>query len=831
MNRQPSPPKYVKKEEFDVSLLKWAAILMAGIFFFFYSFRTGLFNGYGFSFEKKLVGAALFSLIFILVMSLQLFKTWKDKSWKSVLSIGIWLLPLSFALSSINAVSDNYANIMTMISCLLAGFFVFGLYFNDSKYTRVALEFILMGSSYVLVWFGILNLFGQHWYPDALWFQMENYRMTSVFQYPNTYAALLIAVMLASAFYATHAKNAWWKGIHAFMLVPVFISFMLTYSRAALVIIPVAVLATLPFMRLSKQIAYILHLVVTVIVSFSILSLIETKSAAILKQVLRFNESGSQVPPEKLASMGSAEVLTLWGVLIGSSIVASALCLTVSRWIEPWLESKLHNFSERKLSYIIAPAAMIILAAGGAAIVLSSSMVRGLLPPNLADRLENISFKQHSVLERGTFYENGFKIAADYPLLGGGGGAWNALYQKYQSNPYTSNQAHSYFIQTLVETGYVGLVLHFGFFALAFILFIRTWIRHPEKRGNQLVYYIFAVSLLLHSLFDFDMSYITIAALFFFSLGSMLGGYEKELALPAFHFKKPSLNRIYPIALMVLTVSIGVITYRSYASYLQFDKALAMGQEQRSIEEIFPPLDRAIELSPSNTQYLLVKADWLTQVYNQTKNAEYLMQAEKSLQQAQLHEPYSRQIIQARYQNSAIKGESDQSLAVIEEGLTKFPWDISLYEMGIKQYAETGFAEKKAGNGDYAAKWKRTEDLYQDILAGMDKLKDLPKEQLQGKRFDVAPISRQGLGIVLYHTQRYQEAVDLLKPITSDSLVPDPANSTSEEAERASIARQAVRFYLASLHHLGQNDEPLKEKLIQADSNEENLLNQLVAEE
>lgn len=96
---------------------------MAGIFFLFYSFRTGLFNGYGFSFEKKLVGAALFSLIFILVMSIHLIKTWKDKSWRSVLSIAIWLLPLSYGLASINAISDNYANIMTMISCLLAGFF------------------------------------------------------------------------------------------------------------------------------------------------------------------------------------------------------------------------------------------------------------------------------------------------------------------------------------------------------------------------------------------------------------------------------------------------------------------------------------------------------------------------------------------------------------------------------------------------------------------------------------------------------------------------------------------------------------------------------------
>ncbi|MGU3471619.1 O-antigen ligase family protein [Paenibacillus sp. D51F] len=829
MNPHSSVPKYIKKEEADFSLIKWAAIIMAGIFFFLYSFRTGLFNGYGFSFEKKLVGASLFSLVFILVMSLHLFKVWKDKSWKSILSIVVWLLPLSFGLSSINATSDNYSHIMTMISFLLAGFFVFGLYFNDTKYSRAALEFILMGSSYILVWFGIINLFGHHWYPDALWFQLGNYRMTSVFQYPNTYAALLIAVMLASTYYATHARAWWWRAIHAFMLVPAFISFMLTYSRAALVIIPLAVLVTLPFMRLARQISFLLHLAVTVIVSFGILSVIETKSAAILQRVLRFNEAGSQVPPEKLLSFWSSEALAVWGILISASLAATALSLIVSRWIEPWLQDKLRTFSKRRISFVVTPIAMIVLAAAAAAIVLTSSAVRGLLPPNLADRLENISFKQHSVLERGTFYENGFKIAADYPILGGGGGAWNALYQKYQSNPYTSNQAHSYLVQTLVETGYLGLLIHFGFFVLIFVLFIRLWIRHPDRRGSQLVYFIFAISLLLHSLFDFDMSYITFASMFFFALGGMIGSYGKETALTSFRFKKPALTRIYPAALIVLALGVGIITCRSYASYLQFDKALTMGKEQRSIEEIFPPLDRAIELSPSNTQYLLVKADWLTQVFNQTKNVDYLTQAEKSLQKAQLHEPYSRQILQARYQNESIKGKDDQVLALIDEGLKNFPWDITLYEMGIQQYTDIGLSEKEAGNSGFEAKWNRAQEIYQGILSGMDKLKNLPAEQLQGKRFDIAPMTRQKIGLILYQSRRYQEAADILQPISGDSLEADPAQDAQVESKRVATARQAVRYYLASLSKQGQNDDSLKEKLIQSDSNEANLLNELMA--
>lgn len=827
MNRQPSPPKYIKKEESDLSLLKWAAILMAAIFFLMYTFKAGLFNGYDFNFEKKLIGASIYSLCFVLLMSVHLFKVWTMNSWKAILSIAIWLLPLSFAISSIGAASDNTANIMMMVSCLLASFFVFGLYYNDNRFTRVALETILILTSYVLVWFGILNLFGQYWYPDALWFQLGTYRMTSVFQYPNTYAALLIAILLAAAYYTTHAKKRLWIGIHAFMLVPVFVSFMLTYSRAALVVIPAAVLLTMPFLKVSKQLVYVLHLFITVGVSFAVLSVIESKAFTIAQQVLRFNEGGSQIPPEKLMPLFSSEALAGWGALLGASLVAMLLVLAVNRWIEPALERSLESFSRRKISYLAAPAAMIVLAVIGAALVLSSSAVRDLLPSNLANRLENISFKQHSVLERATFYENGLDIAADYPLFGAGGGGWQALYQQYQSNPYTSNQAHSYLVQLLVETGWIGLLLHLAVFALAYFLFVRSWIRHPEKRGSQLIYYIFTVSILLHSFFDFDMSYISIAAIVFFSLGSMIGVYDKELSLPKLALKKTAFNRLYPTVLAALTILVGVFAYRFYASYIQFDKARALAQQQASIDQIFPALDKAISLSPSNTQYYLVKADWLTQVYQQTQNADYLDQAKKNLQKAQLHDPYQRQIIQAEYNNRLLAGNVKEAIAIIEDGLVKFPWDITLYEMGIKQYADLGLNEHGNEDPAYEQSWGRASELYEEVVSRTDKLKDLPPEQLQGRRFDISTTIRQAMGQVDFHSGRFAEAVEVLKPSIGDALT--PADESQEAQTVAGTSRSAVRYYIASLEKLGQKDDALKEKLIQADSNEEKLVNQLIA--
>ncbi|MCM3747654.1 O-antigen ligase family protein [Paenibacillus pasadenensis] len=827
MNRQPSPPKYIKKEDSDVSLLKWSAILMAAIFFLVYTFKAGLFNGYDFNFEKKLIGASIYSLVFVLLMCVHLFKVWNTNSWKAILSIAVWLLPLSFAISSIGAASDNTANIMTMVSCLLAAFFVFGLYYNDNRYTRVALESILILTSYVLVWFGILNLFGQYWYPDALWFQLETYRMTSVFQYPNTYAALLIAILLAAAYYTTHAKKRIWIGIHAFMLVPVFVSFMLTYSRAALVVIPLAVLLTMPFLKVSKQLMYVFHLFITVAISFAVLGTIESKAFSIAQKVLRFNDNGSQIPPEKLMPLFSSEALTGWGVLIGASVVSLLLILALHRWIEPWLETKLERFSKRKISYLAAPVSMIVLTVLGAVLILSSSAVRDLLPTNLSDRLENISFKQHSVLERGTFYENGLKIVADYPLFGTGGGGWQALYQKYQTNPYTSNQTHSYLMQVLVETGWIGLLLHLGFFVLAYWLFVRSWIRHPEKRGNQLIYFIFTVSILLHSLFDFDMSYISIAAIVFFCLGSMVGFYDKELELPKFTLKNQKLKHIYPAVLSLVIIVTGIFAYRFYASYIQFDKARTMAQQQATIDQIFPVLDKAISLSPSNTQYYLVKADWLTQVYKQTQNGDYLAQSNAVLQKAASHDPYDRQLIQEKYKNQLLGNNIPEAIKIVNDGLTKFPWDIRFYEMGIKQYADLGLQEKNSQTGTFQDQWNQAALLYKEILDRKEKLKLLPKEQLQGRPFDITTTGRQALAQIDYYSGRYAEAVEMLKPTLGDALVPQ--NEMEEVVAAAATSRSAIRYYLASLEKLGQNDPALKEKLVQADPNEEALLKELTA--
>lgn len=137
-------------------------------------------------------------------------------------------------------------------------------------------------------------------------------------------------------------------------------------------------------------------------------------------------------------------------------------------------------------------------------------------------RLENINFQQHSVLERITFYKDALKVVKDYPILGAGGGGWASLYEHYQNNPYTSRQVHNFFLQFLIEVGIVGFIIFMSFILYIFYKYIRGYVKRDKNEfENGFFYLIIALSILVHSLLDFNMSYAFMGILVFIGLAGM----------------------------------------------------------------------------------------------------------------------------------------------------------------------------------------------------------------------------------------------------------------------------------------------------------------------
>ena len=81
-----------------------------------------------------------------------------------------------------------------------------------------------------------------------------------------------------------------------------------------------------------------------------------------------------------------------------------------------------------------------------------------LLPGFIANRLQGLLANENAI-QRLVFFEDGMKLFRRSPVIGLGMGAFENAIMSTQSFHYETKYAHDHYIQTLLETGVVGLVL------------------------------------------------------------------------------------------------------------------------------------------------------------------------------------------------------------------------------------------------------------------------------------------------------------------------------------------------------------------------------------
>jgi len=723
----------------ETPVLAWIGAIGIALFLLIFPFDRALFNGYELSFDEPIYNALIYSFFLLLAVGAYTLKGWKLNTYRGIMSIVIMLIPLVYTLASMQAVSSYYAKFMLLVSFLMAAFFLSGLYFGEHVRTRKIIEYGLTGSAYLIVLFGLLNLFGQTYYPHALWLAHDGYRLSSVFQYSNTYAGFLVAIFLVSAYYATHCTRRYAQLLHAFMLVPIWISFMLTYSRGAIVIVPIMIILIMPFLRFSRQIAYIATSGAAILISMLLLGKLTANADAIAMLVQPTTEK-----EEATISLFSSLPIQSWSLLIAGAAVMTGLVWLYHWKAADWLETKTSKLASFKWSFAAMPAAIVVLTGAAAAALLGSSAIRNLLPAKLAERFANLNLQQHSVLERFTFYKDGLHLSQDYPIFGAGGGAWQAMFEQYQNNPYWSRQAHSYYVGVLVETGWLGLIVLLGLLAAVFFLYIRSYIRHPERRGSHFIFFIFSLTLLGHSVIDFDMSYVYISSMVFLCLGAMLAPYgklafRKNEAQPS-QDGKAAIRFIYPAAIGLLTIVLLFMAVDEKSAMQKFNDAYALASNpQASADQLIKAIDKSIKASPKHTDFRIVKADWLEQFYTQTQDKQYLVQALQSLDTAKSHDPFNRLVLLAQQRLLHEDGQLDAELDLLAEGLVKFPWSVDFYDKAITAHYNAYTAALLGSHSNDAAKAaehkERIESIYEELVRRSEQLSALPAEQQQGRAF------------------------------------------------------------------------------------------------
>lgn len=783
----------------------WVLLIGLILFLAWTPFQTALFNGQMLEFEKPIFWASTLASVLLFIWIAQYYKTIQLENQRDWLLVGVLLLPLTYVISLFSAASHYLAMNMVIIQSIYAIMFIIGLYLLRDKRGNQVIQTTIMTISYLIVGFGLLHWFGQgktagaiaKWfsntvmngiYTNAVMVDSNGLRLTSVFQYANTYAAFLMAFLFAAIFFITTSRKWYSQVFHSFMLVPIIVSLLLTLSRGGLVMLPVVFVLLLMFLKPAKQILWITYCAISGVASLLI-------SKPVTELGLQLNE--------KFSSSGA---LKGWGILLGVSAVVGLLGWVIQRFIAPMLESGLSKWSSRKSSNLWIPVGSVLI--GGLLILLFiGTSLKNILPQNIATRLDNINFNQHSVLERFTFYKDAMKVVADYPIIGAGGGAWASLYEQYQNNPYTSRQAHNFFLQYLIEVGIVGFLIFMSFILFIFYKYIRGYMKADEQgRNSHFLYVIMVLSILMHSILDFNMSYVFMGILVFLGLGGMAAVMDNK-PLTKWKLKKSTAKTVYSAVVGIGGILILITSIRYVQASDSALEARKVAQTSQSFEEIKKPLDKDLGIRPSHPDSVLLLSSLYHSVYKQTQDEGFYNLSVDLLNKALKDEPYNKFMIKRLIQGHELRNEKDKAFDLFVTNAYKFKWDIEWYESIINQAFDLGY--QALGTGETAVKdkyFKRGTEAFEEVQAGIKHLATLPEGQLQGRTFENTPEMILNTGKMYFMTNQPDQATNTLKI----GLQEDLSQTTNQDI---------ARWYLASLQKQGQSDEALMDKLMQIDPN------------
>ncbi len=82
-----------------------------------------------------------------------------------------------------------------------------------------------------------------------------------------------------------------------------------------------------------------------------------------------------------------------------------------------------------------------------------------LLPGFVANRLQGL-FANENAIQRTAFFRDGMKVFRDHPILGAGLGSFETLLFGYQEFYYQTKYVHNHYIQVLLDSGIIGIILY-----------------------------------------------------------------------------------------------------------------------------------------------------------------------------------------------------------------------------------------------------------------------------------------------------------------------------------------------------------------------------------
>ena len=134
----------------------------------------------------------------------------------------------------------------------------------------------------------------------------------------------------------------------------------------------------------------------------------------------------------------------------------------------------------------------------------------GIIPIELINRISKLNMDLSSFSGRLEYYKCSLEIIKDNFFTGAGGYAWKNSNQQTETNGIAE---HSYPLQLFIQNGVISFIAYI----VLIIIIIKNMIKILKNNGKfeEICIYLIILSLVLHSLFDFDMYFLNILIIFY----------------------------------------------------------------------------------------------------------------------------------------------------------------------------------------------------------------------------------------------------------------------------------------------------------------------------
>ncbi len=707
-------------------LVKWGLFAALALLFLCTPYLRGLF------FDTDFYLTEVSLILLFLITALWMIR--KNQQYEHLIYLIVFFIPLTHVLSLLGAETpmgalDNLFRWLTYAILFIMLIWLRQIDHNDKVEKLLPIVFNATG-----VWISFFSLAG-FWNWIVFKDIVLSGRLAGPLQYPNTFATIICAFWLYALVYLAKKEiKVFTTLFFSLPLVAYGVCFFLSYSRGAMVVFPVAWFIGVLLLKGKEQIQYL---------AFTVFSLV-----ASLLVFQKMTAAGSE-------NVDDAGLLAF----VAASIIVMVLVLLTQRIVN---NSSFMKETKKPLIRFVLPGFILLVGLLTLLDFKNQGLLYQAMPESLQQRITDINLGTSSVLGRTNMYMDAFAVSKEAPVFGFGGEGWRVVYPAHQELPYYSNEVHNGYLEILLNTGWLGLIVFIGVICFLVVKILIRIKKEQEEDSDSTIAVASLVSLsiiLMHAFIDFDFSFGTVWFIVFWLIAIAVPLQSKDMK-PSFQYSR------FLIALIAVCVGI-VGVYSGRILFAQ--STISALTSEVDVEAAQPILEKAVKLNPYHTEYAMNLAKLYATKYTQSQQSEWKSKAEATLNSTEQLEPKGSEVLYKignvyLFMNDWVKADQ-----YFQKAWEQDHFNVHFYDASIQVNAQVAFQLAKQNQKDQATVLAgKALDKYKDYV---NRIEPFKAEAIPDKRpLDLNAYTYFYLGQANIILGNYADSLEQLKLVTDPSI-------------------------------------------------------------